>query len=67
MIAGGVGEEVDLFLGNHSIVRVTEVGADECSEIFDAVHVRGHVHLQINFTFTLAQQAFAYLGGMLPA
>ena len=53
VVAGGFGEEVDLLLGHAQVVGIAEVGADECREILNAVHVRSHVHLRSNLTVHL--------------
>ena len=50
VVTSRLGEQIDLLLGDGQVVGIAEVGTNEWREVFDAVHVRGHVHLPSNLT-----------------
>jgi hypothetical protein len=51
VVAGGVGEEINLLLSHRAIVAETQVGAHERSQIIDAFDVCGHNNLLTDSIF----------------
>ena len=50
VVTRGVSELVDLFLGDGTVLAVTQVRAHQCGQLFDVLHVRRHWHLRDNST-----------------